>query len=617
MSSPQGSAFLGHVAAAGAAAAAVADSPRIVRSELSVSNKRGISRGRKARVSRDPSEEFFHHRSALTFSTRVSGSHAYDAEDPRVVFVGGVPYDLSANAVSDDFESTFGSVMDVRLVPHRKGKDGEHKGYGFVTFAVESTALSARDAGKITLGGGVVVQIGRAEKGVGRFSDDRSSTTTATSVESGLSEAASFHSYLLARNGGYPTSPESASGSESGSRARVSARGTASGPGSARGGRGGRRGAGGSQSSSRDGGSSRDGSDAAFDRRANKHASGVAGGGGGRRHGGRRQSGGPRGNRPPLPNPRANANEGSTAFRDAYWMFRERLEYGYAFATALRDFYESHGLTPPAAQIGGGATIPGPPEGPEGPGPDDVLISGGVFPAVVEAAAPPFASAPSASAAASRSDVGAREAFVGGLPMDTRDHDLVWFFSHWGAVEGARVMHDVHTGVSRQFGFVRFAETRAANAVKALNVVHFTDGTPVEVGDVSRAPLKSSVSGAGRGAGTARSSDLSDVTAALASAKLGPAQKLGPDPPPGAEDVAKTTLRVRRGEALAPVDVVSLAKISEASSGAGTPGGAGSSGASTPDTAFGATAGGSPASPGGAKTELSASPPTVLRRRAA
>ena len=572
-----------------------------------MSNKRGVSGGSKARASRDPSEEFFHHRSALMSSTRASRSHAYDAEDPRVVFVGGVPYDLSANAVSDDFESTFGSVMDVRLVPHRKGKDGEHKGYGFVTFAVESTALSARDAGKITLGGGVVVQIGRAEKGIGRFSDDRSSTTTAASIESGLSEAASFHSYLLARNGGYPTSPESASGSESGSRG-ASARGTASGPGSARGGRGGRRGAGGSQSSSRDGGSSRDGSNAAFDRRANKHTSGVADSGGGRRHGGRRQSGGPRGNRPPLPNPRANANEGSTAFRDAYWMFRERLEYGYAFETALRDFYESHGLTPPATQIGAGAPIPGPPGG---PGPDGVLISGGVFPAVVAAAAPPFASAPSASAAASPSDVGAREAFVGGLPMDTRDHDLVWFFSHWGAVEGARVMHDVHTGVSRRFGFVRFAETRAANAVKALNVVHFADGTPVEVGDVSRAPLMSSVSGAGRGAGTARSSDLSDLSAALASAKLGPAQKLGPNPPPGAEDDAKTTLRARRGEAFAPLAVVSSAEISGPSSGAATPGGA-----STPDTDFGATVGGSPASPGGAKTELSASPPTVLRRRA-
>ena len=100
-----------------------------------MSNKRGVSGGSKARASRDPSEEFFHHRSALMSSTRASRSHAYDAEDPRVVFVGGVPYDLSANAVSDEFESTFGSVMDVRLVPHRKGKDGEHKGYGFVTFA--------------------------------------------------------------------------------------------------------------------------------------------------------------------------------------------------------------------------------------------------------------------------------------------------------------------------------------------------------------------------------------------------------------------------------------------------------------------------------------------------
>jgi len=591
-----------------------------------MSNKRGVSGGPKARASRDPSEEFFHHRSALMSSTCASRSHAYDAEDPRVVFVGGVPYDLSANAVSDAFESTFGSVMDVRLVPHRKGKDGEHKGYGFVTFAVESTALSARDAGKITLGGGVVVQIGRAEKGVGRFSDDRSSTTTAASIESGLSEAASFHSYLLARNGGYPTSPESASGSESGSRG-ASARGTASGPGSARGGRGGRRGAGGSRSSSRDGsgGSSRDGSDAAHDRRANKHTTRGVGNDGGsqcRRHGGRRQSGGTaRGNRPPLPNrtlPNANEGSGSTAFRDAYWMFRERLEYGYAFESALRDFYESHGfLMPPATQIGaigaGAAipmTIPGGPVGPDG-----VLISGGVFPAAAAAAAPPpYASAPPpppASAAASPSDVGAREAFVGGLPMDTRDHDLVWFFSHWGAVEGARVMHDVHTGVSRRFGFVRFAETRAANAVKALNVVHFADGTPVEVGDVSRAPLMSSVSGAGRGAGTARSSDLSDLSAALASAKLGPAQKLGPNPPPGAEDDAKTTLRARRGEAFAPLAVVPSAEIAGGSSGAGTPGGA-----STPDTDFGANVGGSPASPGGAKTERSASPPTVLRRRA-
>ena len=119
-----------------------------------------------------------------------------------------------------------------------------------------------------------------------------------------------------------------------------------------------------------------------------------------------------------------------------------------------------------------------------------------------------------------------------------------------------------------QYEFAKRAKKNAhlsavntANAVKALNVVHFADGTPVEVGDVSRAPLMSSVSGAGRGAGTARSSDLSDLSAALASAKLGPAQKLGPNPPPGAEDGddAKTTLRARRGEAFAPLAVVPCA----------------------------------------------------------
>ena len=40
--------------------------------------------------------------------------------------------------------------------------------------------------------------------------------TTAVSIESGLSDAASFHSYLLARHGGYPTGFDSASGPESG-----------------------------------------------------------------------------------------------------------------------------------------------------------------------------------------------------------------------------------------------------------------------------------------------------------------------------------------------------------------------------------------------------------------
>ena len=602
MSSPEGFPPLGHAAASGAGAAAGSDSPSTDRSELSVrgTSNRGKSRGKKAHASRDPSEEFYHHRSALSSSARASGSHAYDAEDPRVVFVGGVPYDLSANAVSDEFESKFGSVMDVRLVPHRKGKDGEHKGYGFVTFAEESTARSARDAGEMTLGCGVIVEMGRAEKGIGRFSDDRSSTTTAVSIESGLSEAASFHSYLLARHGGYPTGFDSASGSESGWHG-ASAGGVAAGLGPPRGRRGGRRaaGGGGSQSSSRDGGSrdggSRDGSHAHRGRGSNGNG-GVRVGG--RRSGGRRhQQGDATGrNRPPLP-PFATAR--STTFQDAYWMFRERLEYGFAFESALRDFYDEHGLTPPSAPI---APIAAP--GPEG-----------VFPvtdAVVAAAAEPFA--PTAEPfAAPTGGIGAREIFVGGLPMDTRDRDLEWFFSHWGAVEGSRVMHDSETGVSRRFGFVRFAAESAASAVKALGVVHFADGTPVEVGDVSRARQV-----AARPAGReshATHSDLSDLSAALAAAKLGP---------DAASAGAGDSPRVSRDSA-----------ASGASSGAGTPGSA--STADTDDPILSLSGEGPDAlaadvvagsnlsaegeglgAPGGAKTEKkrAASPPTVLRRRA-
>jgi hypothetical protein len=173
--------------------------------------------------------------------------------------------------------------------------------------------------------------------------------------------------------------------------------------------------------------------------------------------------------------------------------------------------------------------------------------------------------------------------------MDTRDHDLVWFFSHWGAVEGARVMHDVHTGVSRRFGFVRFAETRAANAVKALNVVHFADGTPVEVGDVSRA--RQVAARPARRESHATHSDLSDLSAALAAAKLGP---------DAASAGAGDSPRVSRDSA-----------ASGASSGAGTPGSASTADTDDPILSLGGET-------GGAKTEekRAASPPTVLRRRA-
>jgi hypothetical protein len=259
-------------------------------------------------------------------------------------------------------------------------------------------------------------------------------------------------------------------------------------------------------------------------------------------------------------------------------MFRERLEYGFAFESALRDFYDEHGLTPPSALPSAPIAVPGPE---------------GVFPvtdAVVAAAAEPFVnSAEPFATPLSTGGIGAREIFVGGLPMDTRDRDLEWFFSHWGTVEGSRVMHDSETGVSRRFGFVRFAAESAASAVKALGVVHFADGTPVEVGDVSRA--RQVAARPARRESHATHSDLSDLSAALAAAKLGP---------DAASAGAGDSPRVSRDSA-----------ASGASSGAGTPGSASTADTDDPILSLGGE-------PGGAKTEekRAASPPTVLRRRA-
>ena len=429
-----------------------------------MSNKRG-SRGaeRASPATRARSSSTTDPRSRFP-RARLGRRTRDDAEDPRVVFVGGVPYDLSANAVSDDFESTAGrSWTAPGAAPQGEGRRAQGVRNGDVRGGEHGSERARR--GEDYPGR----RRGRADRARRErrrsASDDRSSTTTATSVESGLSEPRRSTRNSSRGTAGTPPRPESASGSES-HRARASPReAPASGPG-ARGGRGGRAARAAPQSSSRDGGRPADGSDALStdgeqtrERRRGRW----------RRSSARRSSAEWRTQRnwPAALEPsRERERRLDRVPRRVLDVPRARRVRVRVRDRAARLLRKPRLRTPPAAQIGGGGDNPGTPEGPEGPGPDDVLISGGVFPAVVEAAAPPFASAPSASAAASRSDVGARDFRRGFRPMDTRDHDLVWFFSHWGAVEGARVMHDVHTGVSRQFGFVRFAETRAANAVK-------------------------------------------------------------------------------------------------------------------------------------------------------
>jgi RNA recognition motif-containing protein len=54
--------------------------------------------------------------------------------------------------------------------------------------------------------------------------------------------------------------------------------------------------------------------------------------------------------------------------------------------------------------------------------------------------------------------------FVGNLPFSITDDRLKEEFSKFGAVESARVVTEKHTGRSRGYGFVEFADQAAAEA---------------------------------------------------------------------------------------------------------------------------------------------------------
>lgn len=54
--------------------------------------------------------------------------------------------------------------------------------------------------------------------------------------------------------------------------------------------------------------------------------------------------------------------------------------------------------------------------------------------------------------------------FVGNLPFGVTDEKLKAEFARFGNVESARVVTDKHTGRSRGYGFVEFADQAAADA---------------------------------------------------------------------------------------------------------------------------------------------------------
>lgn len=63
-----------------------------------------------------------------------------------------------------------------------------------------------------------------------------------------------------------------------------------------------------------------------------------------------------------------------------------------------------------------------------------------------------------------------RKLYVGNLPFDATDADLLALFSRAGQCESAAIVTDRYTGRSRGFGFVEMASTaEAAQAIEQLN----------------------------------------------------------------------------------------------------------------------------------------------------
>jgi len=59
--------------------------------------------------------------------------------------------------------------------------------------------------------------------------------------------------------------------------------------------------------------------------------------------------------------------------------------------------------------------------------------------------------------------------YVGNLPWETTEDDLVQMFSQYGSVNSARIIQDRETGRSRGFGFVEVADEDSENMVQQTN----------------------------------------------------------------------------------------------------------------------------------------------------
>ena len=67
--------------------------------------------------------------------------------------------------------------------------------------------------------------------------------------------------------------------------------------------------------------------------------------------------------------------------------------------------------------------------------------------------------------------------YVGGLPYQTTEHDLIDLFEQVGQVTEASVITDRDTGLSKGFGFVEMSDEQAQTAIDRLNGTVLGDRT--------------------------------------------------------------------------------------------------------------------------------------------
>ena len=80
-----------------------------------------------------------------------------------------------------------------------------------------------------------------------------------------------------------------------------------------------------------------------------------------------------------------------------------------------------------------------------------------------------------------------KKIFIGNLPTDTKDHDLVTLFEPYGKVRSVKLITDIFTRKCKGFGFIEMEGHEARTAIQKLNNSNF-NGSVIKVSFESQKP---------------------------------------------------------------------------------------------------------------------------------